>query len=256
MTPVAPGSLCGVHRDQPATDVCPRCGLFICAQCVTVDRLCPACVQRELGEPQAAMPSGHDMLGYALIAVPVVGGAAIMFLPKLGTFLSLAIVGGTTVLIALDAKARQQAATSYVVGAVLLWLAAYPAYLHQRAKWGAAKLLPWGLGAMAVYFAGIFVHPFAPQERATVVCKVSGKTLGEGYDCLAKRTEGQQSVRFCWSLVADCGTVTGQASNCVTLPAGATQNVHVPFSALAGLDDRCTSLKQSRVTDLTVTILP
>ncbi len=40
---------CQEHPDAIATGVCPRCGRFVCAECMEDSRVCPDCLVRQLG---------------------------------------------------------------------------------------------------------------------------------------------------------------------------------------------------------------
>ena len=43
-TPAAPGSVCHLHAEHPASIVCPRCGAFCCSTCAEGRSYCRHCV--------------------------------------------------------------------------------------------------------------------------------------------------------------------------------------------------------------------
>jgi hypothetical protein len=159
-------------------------------------------------EPAAGVPLEQpDILGWLLLGVPLSGGVAMAFLPSgaaaMASWASIAACAG---LVALDAKRwRIWPATRWVVGTVLLWLVVYPMYLHARARHGAPKRLPLGLGVVAinlgVIILGVTAEPNAECEvhaNGDVVCLFTNHGFGPGDTCVSValvRAHDSASVR-------------------------------------------------------------
>lgn len=41
--------MCQEHSDAVATGTCPRCGRFVCGECMDGGKVCPACLEQQLG---------------------------------------------------------------------------------------------------------------------------------------------------------------------------------------------------------------
>jgi hypothetical protein len=204
--------------------------------------------------PGDVLPRTRDPLGWALLALPVVGGLANAFIPEVGTFAAFATLIGTVVLIGVDAKRRGQRPGTHVIGAVLLWLIFYPLYMHRRAAWGAPKRLPFALVAAGLYLAGAFYQPLTrTPTRVYVKCAAAGARMNAGFDCSLEHTAGQRGGEACWDLVLTCANGPGGSAHaCGRVAPGETAHVTIPYSSLQGASG-CDKLTKIAVENAAVT---
>jgi hypothetical protein len=206
------------------------------------------------GPAPAKDGGGGDPLGWALIALPVVGGVAEVLLPSsAGTAASYATLFATIVLIGVDAHRHRQQAASHVWKAVLLWVVFYPVYMHERARWGAPRRLALAIGATLFFTGtGIYRVVLAGDTRVQVSCKPSGQKLADGFECSAVHVKGTATVETCWDLALTCASGPGGgAHQCARVVHGQTTTVRIAYASLSG-QARCDKLTQIDVNGLEV----
>ena len=74
---MTPATVCAVHAPRPAVGACARCGTFGCEQCLppqSVERVCAACLQRQV----AHLPPLESRALLARIALWAAGAAGLM----------------------------------------------------------------------------------------------------------------------------------------------------------------------------------
>ncbi|MGZ3424689.1 MAG: hypothetical protein ACXVEF_29275 [Polyangiales bacterium] len=119
-------------------------------------------VQAELA---AARPE-NDSIGWALLALPSIGGLLVpvltlLELSALRSLLGLVVVIGTIVLISKDAPRWGLRGSRFLLGLLFLWVVAFPMYFHTRAKHGAPSRLLLAILSVAIYLVGSFWLVFA-----------------------------------------------------------------------------------------------
>jgi len=247
-------AMCAVHPAARASGVCSRCGSFVCGECLTnKEQLCPPCVER--AEEAARKQPRADVLGWLLVAIPALGGAAYFFVPQgLSVLISIVIVAATAILAAIDARDTQESPGGVAALHSLLWLVGYPLYLYRRSKSGRPSRLWPGLWAMLLFFTGVIGQAFVGQDRSEVRCKPTGRLLRDGYRCTIDRPSGHQTVETCWDLVVTCDAATLTAHSCGTAKAHAQGVVDVPLSAFATQGTKCNAVRQTELQNITVTV--
>lgn len=250
--------MCATHAREAAVSACARCGLFVCEECRSLDTtLCPACFARST-ETAAGKTPDYDPLGWVLVLIPAIAGLMMMFLPVPSTALTAigyVAMALTLVLIGIDATKNKQMAGQYVVGALLLWMIAYPLYMHRRSAWGRPKRLALSLVAVTLLLAGFFVPAFIFQNYAQVNCAPTGTTLGDGYDCSITRPQGHDTVKVCWDLVIDCSASRGLSQTCEEAPPSKISRVHVPFTSFA-FNQACEQVDHAEVQNVNLELVP
>ena len=188
-----------------------------------------------------------------MLAVPVLGGLLALFLPsaKAGVVVAYATMLGSLILMAVDAHRHRQPPAGYVGRALFLWIAFYPAYMAERAKWGAPRrLLPASLVALFFTVSLLYRPLFAEKTRVLVRCKPAGKLVADGFACSIEHTAGVETAKVCWDLVMMCANGPGKSANaCGQVAPHQTASVEVPYASMTGTEvcDKLTALDVKNV---------
>lgn len=156
-----------------ATKRCPFCAEEILSAAIKCKHCGSSIRQSEFAGPTSASattPKGD--LGWAILALPVIGMLALWFWVGSMSLLQgpmaalqlviVTVVGGTAVLCAIEAsklgmrsdrQAGTYSPTAWAAIVLLLWVVGYPAYLFKRRKYGLPNRLVFGI-LIAILFIG------------------------------------------------------------------------------------------------------
>jgi hypothetical protein len=158
--------------------------------------------------------SQSDHLGWVLVALPCIVAPVVLLVPEADRFASYGMIIACAALVAWDCKRwKIYPSARWVVGTLMLWLVAYPLYLHERGKRGATKLLVPGLCAAGLFMGASLVGLFAEvYVECTVLavgdaeCTLSNHGIMPGRACfrveLIRNDDGEmrRSPELCRTL--------------------------------------------------------
>jgi len=182
---------------EAATKACPKCGETILAVAV----LCKHCGSDLTADsrPQAVADSGPDTLGWILLAAPFVATMLVWFwVGRMNLFqspasaLGLIMVGtvvGTALLAAVDAGQlgmgterdltpkgkRREGPALWFFSLALLWIIAYPMYLHRRRLYGKKSMVAGGVVVALVLAVSAVAMSAAIGAKAAEVRRLLGQ---------------------------------------------------------------------------------
>ncbi len=143
--------VCQQHTDSVAVGTCTRCGRFVCESCVGTQRVCPECVQRQLGDIPSSAPRAKRATGF-LTAHAVVDGLTVL--------LNLAaLAAGPSTLITVVEGVVGLGTLVAAVGTVITFLM----WLHLAVRQAAA--LEIDVGVTPGWAVGYWFIPFANLVR-------------------------------------------------------------------------------------------
>ncbi len=143
-----------------------------------------------------------------------------------------ALAALTVALMWWDARRRQAGPIfSLLVGAVALFVVAFPLYMRRRIHWGAPSKLPHALCSVAILVLGqVYAGATPTRASASVRCiRIEGAAF-TSIDCKVKQTSGSASAATCFTVTTSCGGVEEWRDRaCVdTEPGGQTVTHHFP----------------------------
>lgn len=105
-----------------------------------------------------------DALGWAILAVPVIGGVVGPLLtliePALGQLVGLPVLVATLLLVNKDAPRWGLKPSKQTLGLIFLWMIYFPLYFHRRAAKGAPPRVALAIASEFLYVGGFFALGF------------------------------------------------------------------------------------------------
>lgn len=219
--------------------------------------------------PLPHVSSADDLLGWALVSLPVLAGLTYLVVPFKSYAILLSVGLGllSIYLIGREVRTRGRPHGIWMVGAILALPVALLLVTHFRKYWGAPWRLPHAVVAIAACVVGILLHgriwekpPFGPPATVTVSCRAKSPDVPvkpkDGYLCKPSHVSGYLNARACWDLSLTCENGTPLSEHvCAQVTLGYVRESEVPFTFSPGVEE-CDAIEKASVDNLRVEVDP